>query len=147
MQLVGGEKPLQLTHTRSGILCCADWSPSGQEIAFGRCDDSGGAVFTVPALGGAERKLTDVVCPQVGKSLRKPKYSVLPVTTAEHPDGQQIVYQLGGGNCQILKNEANGSNPLQLTFFDKGFGGTPAGRPMANGSRSTTITTYTAKST
>jgi hypothetical protein len=63
------------------------------------------------------------------------------------PDGQQIVYQLGGGNCQILKNEANGSYPLQLTFFDKGFGGTPAGPPMANGSRSTTITTYTAKST
>src|SRR5258708_6030551 len=63
VQLVGGERPLRLTHTGSGFICCADWSPDGREIAFGRCDDSGGGVFTVPALGGPERKLTDVVCP------------------------------------------------------------------------------------
>ncbi len=38
------------------------WSPGGKEIAFGRCDDNGGAVYLVPALGGAERKLTEVAC-------------------------------------------------------------------------------------
>lgn len=37
VQLIGGEKPLQLTHTRTGTICCADWSPDGREIAFGRC--------------------------------------------------------------------------------------------------------------
>lgn len=63
VQLVGGERPLRLTHTSSGYICCADWSPDGREIAFGRCDDHGGAVFTIPALGGSERKLTDVICP------------------------------------------------------------------------------------
>ena len=63
VQLVGGERPLRLTHTDRGIVCCANWSPDGREIAFGRCDESGGAVFLVPALGGPERKLTDVVCP------------------------------------------------------------------------------------
>jgi Tol biopolymer transport system component len=62
VQLVGGEKPLQLTHFNDGFLCCADWSPDGREIIFGRCDDTGGAVFMIPALGGAERKLTTVVC-------------------------------------------------------------------------------------
>ena len=62
-QLVGGERPLRLTHTDRGIVCCANWSPDGREIAFGRCDENGGAVFLVPALGGPERKLTDVVCP------------------------------------------------------------------------------------
>jgi Tol biopolymer transport system component/DNA-binding winged helix-turn-helix (wHTH) protein len=63
VQLVGGEKPLRLTHTTAGSICCADWSPDGQQIVFGRCDDHGGAVFIIPALGGSERKLTNVVCP------------------------------------------------------------------------------------
>jgi Tol biopolymer transport system component/DNA-binding winged helix-turn-helix (wHTH) protein len=63
VQLVGAEKPLRLTHTQSGYLCCADWSPDGQVIAFGRCTDGVGGVYVVPALGGPERKLTDVVCP------------------------------------------------------------------------------------
>ena len=62
VQLVGGEKPLKLTHTASGYLCCANWSPDGRQIAFTRCDDSGGAVYVVPALGGSERKITDVAC-------------------------------------------------------------------------------------
>jgi Tol biopolymer transport system component len=63
VQLVGGERPLRLTHGGGGYICCADWSPDGREIAFGRCDDNGGGVFIVPALGGPERKLTDVTCP------------------------------------------------------------------------------------
>jgi Tol biopolymer transport system component/DNA-binding winged helix-turn-helix (wHTH) protein len=63
VQLVGGDKPLRLTHTRSGFLGSAAWSPDGQKIAFGRCDDSGAAVYLVPALGGPERKLTEVACP------------------------------------------------------------------------------------
>ena len=62
MQWVGGEKPLRLTHTSTGYMCCADWSPDGRQIIFGRCDDNGGGVYTIPALGGSERKLTDVVC-------------------------------------------------------------------------------------
>jgi Tol biopolymer transport system component/DNA-binding winged helix-turn-helix (wHTH) protein len=63
MQLVGvGEKPLRLTHTASGFLCCASWSPDGRRIAFSRCDDNGGGIYVVPALGGSERKITDVAC-------------------------------------------------------------------------------------
>jgi DNA-binding winged helix-turn-helix (wHTH) protein len=63
VQLVGGERPLRLTHSSRGFICCADWSPDGRQIAFGRCDDNGGGIFLVPALGGPERQLTDVVCP------------------------------------------------------------------------------------
>jgi len=62
VQLVGAETPLRLTHTSAGHVCCADWSPDGRQIIFGRCDDHGGGVFTIPGLGGSERKLTDVVC-------------------------------------------------------------------------------------
>jgi Tol biopolymer transport system component len=72
VQLVGGDKPLRLTHTSSsGPSRSPAWSPDGREIAFARCDDNGGAIFVVPALGGQERKLTDVVCTlgDVGYSL------------------------------------------------------------------------------
>jgi Tol biopolymer transport system component/DNA-binding winged helix-turn-helix (wHTH) protein len=62
VQLIGGEKPLRLTHTRSGFICCTSWSPDGREIAFGLCDDRGGSVMTVAALGGRPRKLTDAPC-------------------------------------------------------------------------------------
>jgi Tol biopolymer transport system component/DNA-binding winged helix-turn-helix (wHTH) protein len=62
VHLIGGGKPLRLTHSESGFTCCASWSPDGHQLAFGRCDDSGGAVFVVPALGGAERKVTSVAC-------------------------------------------------------------------------------------
>jgi Tol biopolymer transport system component len=36
------------------------WSPDGRLIAFRRVTDQGWAIYTVPALGGQERKLTDV---------------------------------------------------------------------------------------
>ena len=62
VQMVGGEKPLQLTSAATRFTCCTAWSPNGREIAFGQCDDDGGGVFVVPALGGTVRKLTDVVC-------------------------------------------------------------------------------------
>jgi Tol biopolymer transport system component/DNA-binding winged helix-turn-helix (wHTH) protein len=62
VQLIGGQKPLRLTYTTTGSLCCADWSPDGQQIVFARCNDDGGAVFIIPALGGSERKLTDMAC-------------------------------------------------------------------------------------
>jgi tricorn protease-like protein len=58
----GDEKPLRLTHTSSGSMCCASWSQDGRELAYGYCGDNGGAVFTVSALGGAPRRITDVSC-------------------------------------------------------------------------------------
>jgi Tol biopolymer transport system component/DNA-binding winged helix-turn-helix (wHTH) protein len=66
VQLVGGDKPLRLTYSKAGFLGAPVWSPDGREIAFARCDDNGGAVFVVPALGGPERMLTDVACGPLG---------------------------------------------------------------------------------
>jgi DNA-binding winged helix-turn-helix (wHTH) protein len=51
VQLVGGQRPLRLTHTQSGYICCADWSPDGQEIAFGRCTDDGGGCLCRSSFG------------------------------------------------------------------------------------------------
>lgn len=63
VQLIGADQPLQITHNTSGFICCAAWSADGQQIAYGHCDDNGGAVFVVPPMGGVERKITEVVCP------------------------------------------------------------------------------------
>ena len=64
--LIAGERrdepPLQLTHIKGGSACCSSWSPDGRELAYGVCNDQGGAVFVVPALGGQSRKVADVAC-------------------------------------------------------------------------------------
>ena len=62
LQLVGGGEPLRLTNSKGGYVGHAAWSPDGREIAFGRCDDDGGAIYTISALGGPEHKVTDVIC-------------------------------------------------------------------------------------
>jgi Tol biopolymer transport system component/DNA-binding winged helix-turn-helix (wHTH) protein len=61
-QLIGSETPLRLTHNQSGLLGRPAWSPDGSQIAFTRCDGRTDGVYVVPALGGAERKLTEVGC-------------------------------------------------------------------------------------
>jgi Tol biopolymer transport system component/DNA-binding winged helix-turn-helix (wHTH) protein len=64
VQLVGGDTPLQLTHFKSGdgVPGPPQWSPDGREIAFARCNSERDGVYTVPALGGAERRLTNSPC-------------------------------------------------------------------------------------
>jgi Tol biopolymer transport system component/DNA-binding winged helix-turn-helix (wHTH) protein len=64
VQLIeGGGRPVQITHTESGISPNLDWSPDGRIIVYGRCwEDNRGALYTIPALGGPEKKLTDVAC-------------------------------------------------------------------------------------
>jgi Tol biopolymer transport system component/DNA-binding winged helix-turn-helix (wHTH) protein len=64
VQLVGGDTPLQLTHHKSGdgVPGPPQWSPDGREIAFARCNSERDGVYTVPALGGAERRLTNSPC-------------------------------------------------------------------------------------
>jgi Tol biopolymer transport system component/DNA-binding winged helix-turn-helix (wHTH) protein len=62
VQLVGADTPLRLTNSKSGVLGAPAWSPDGREIAFIRCDGMNDGVYAVPALGGAERKLTIVGC-------------------------------------------------------------------------------------
>jgi Tol biopolymer transport system component len=64
VQLVGSDTPLQLTHHKrgDGLPGPPQWSPDGREIAFARCNSERDGVYTVPALGGAERRLTNSPC-------------------------------------------------------------------------------------
>ena len=62
VQMIGGEQPLRLTYSGIRQVCCIDWSPDGQWVSFVRCDNGAGGIIKVPALGGVERKVTDVPC-------------------------------------------------------------------------------------
>jgi eukaryotic-like serine/threonine-protein kinase len=58
--LVGGGDPIRITHDPADELSPA-WSPDGRFIAFVRALSSGvSGVFLVPAIGGPERKLTEI---------------------------------------------------------------------------------------
>jgi Tol biopolymer transport system component/DNA-binding winged helix-turn-helix (wHTH) protein len=119
VQLVGGDRPLQLTHKHIGSLCCTSWSPDGREIAFGRCgDNGGGAVYVVPALGGPERKLADVTCAfgDVGVKWTVDSRSLVLVDQCTPGGPQGIVrFSLATGEKQCLHappaNEVGDRNP------------------------------------
>jgi Tol biopolymer transport system component/DNA-binding winged helix-turn-helix (wHTH) protein len=53
--VVGGEKSIQLTNMPGD--CCPVWSPDGRQIAFVRFSGNSFSIFTIPALGGTERRL------------------------------------------------------------------------------------------
>ena len=52
---VGGAKSIQLTNDPGD--CCPAWSPDGRQIAFARYSGDSFSIFTIPALGGTERRL------------------------------------------------------------------------------------------
>jgi len=54
-----GTKPLRLTEHPADEFGPV-WSPDGRQIAFVRAAESGGAIYTVPLLGGQERRLIDI---------------------------------------------------------------------------------------
>ncbi len=53
--VVGGQKSIQLTNKPGD--CCPTWSPDGRQIAFARYSKNSFSIFTIPALGGTERRL------------------------------------------------------------------------------------------
>lgn len=108
VQFVGGQdQPLRLTHTRSEYVDAPTWLPNGREVSFPRCDDHGGAVYVVSALGGPERRITDIACPAG---------AVPPVSWT--PDGKTLVLAdtcvSGGGRGLVVFSMDTGAKHCLL---------------------------------
>jgi Tol biopolymer transport system component/DNA-binding winged helix-turn-helix (wHTH) protein len=57
---VGSEKAIRLTTTHAGSALGPAWSPDGRSIAYIRVGPDYSGLYLVPALGGPERKLSDI---------------------------------------------------------------------------------------
>jgi eukaryotic-like serine/threonine-protein kinase len=79
--------PLRLTNTPEQENL-PSWSPDGEQVAFGRVSEKKWQLFTVPALGGAERLLVE-------QPLR-PSEVLSRSAYCWHPDGKHIVYSSFG---------------------------------------------------
>jgi Tol biopolymer transport system component/DNA-binding winged helix-turn-helix (wHTH) protein len=130
VQLVGGDTPLQLTHHKSGdgVPGPPQWSPDAREIAFARCNSERDGVYTVPALGGAERRLTNSPCSD--------EVAGRPIWT---PDGKEMVMldqcSPGGPRGVVLFSFATGEKRCLATGFPGDFASddalSPDGRTVA----------------
>jgi Tol biopolymer transport system component/DNA-binding winged helix-turn-helix (wHTH) protein len=85
VKAIGSEKADQLTHDPGEWIIPA-WSPDGSTIAFAREGGEKEGIFSVPARGGAERKLADA-------SFEYPGFMSLSWSS----DGRQLVYYADGG--------------------------------------------------
>ena len=96
----GGGAPRQLTRGTEASFFHA-WSPDGSTVAFTRGSASRADIFTIPATGGPEKRLThDTV-------------NDGPVYT---PDGHSIYFDSSrSGTTQIWRMRADGSEAEQMT--------------------------------
>ena len=83
-----GTRPLRLTEHEGDLADRSPvWSPDAKEIAFLRIDGHTAAIYTVPSLGGRERRLADARGP-----------ANFPRQLSWSPDGQSVVYPESASN-------------------------------------------------
>jgi TolB protein len=100
---VGGGTPTQITPVGPSYL--HGWSPDGRTLVFTGQRDGEFDIYTVPAAGGAERRLTTAAGLDDG-----PEYA---------PNGRWIYFNsTRTGRMQVWRMKPDGSQQEQLTFDD-----------------------------
>jgi Tol biopolymer transport system component/DNA-binding winged helix-turn-helix (wHTH) protein len=114
VQLVGGDTPLQITHHKrgDGVPGPPQWSPDGREIAFARCNSERDGVYTVPALGGAERRLTNSPCREnvAGRPIWTPDSKGMVMLDQCTPGGPRalVLFSFATGEKRCLATGSHG---------------------------------------
>ena len=100
---IGGGTPALVTPEGPSYL--HGWSPDGKTLAY--CAERNGQfdIYSIPAGGGEEKKLTDLPGLDDG-----PEYS---------PDGKYIWFNsTRSGLMQVWRMQTDGADPVQMTFED-----------------------------
>ncbi|HMJ62905.1 MAG TPA: winged helix-turn-helix domain-containing protein, partial [Bryobacteraceae bacterium] len=100
VKLIGSGRPVQLTSGANADSYPA-WSPDGRAIAFVRALGRGNAIYWIPPVGGAERKLAD------GYFARGISWSLdgkfLAIAERQSPNGLPSLYRIAVENGERLR--------------------------------------------
>ncbi len=103
VQRIGTDRPLQLTRS-SGYVCCPGWTSDNRYIAFLRCSGEHQGIYQVPALGGPERRLREIIIS--GGLASSPTEQVLVFSEKPAADSPFALFRMSIGDLQ----------PHQITF-------------------------------
>jgi Tol biopolymer transport system component len=115
-----GTRPLRVTEP-TGRDMAAVWSPDGRQLAFVRLVDETAAIYTVPSMGGQERRLVDIASPTRVDSYNPPDLSWSPdgewLAFAERPSEDEP-FRIVRLSLMTLEKQAL-TSPPEGSFGDK----------------------------
>ncbi|MDQ3566146.1 MAG: winged helix-turn-helix domain-containing protein, partial [Pseudomonadota bacterium] len=100
VKLIGAGEPLRLTSNPAPDLNPV-WSPDGRHIAFTR-EGEGSGIYLVPALGGTERKLSEIF--------------------PERPFHKLSLSYSPGGEWLAIADKDSAAEPFSISLFSVGMG-------------------------
>jgi len=105
LKQTGAESPLRLTDSEESERY-PSWSPDGLHLAFARSSALSDAVFTIPSIGGRERKLVDFGRRRIRGLSWSPEPGLMVVSAQEVVGGAAALY--------LVRLDSGGFN--QLTY-------------------------------
>ena len=125
IKLIGSESLLRLTSSSDD--CCPVWSPDGGQVAFARYSAKEYAIYTVPALGGPERKLyAEPLGPRFGDLDWSPNGKSIAFSGSPASQPSYSIFILDADSLEKTQI----TNPSE-SYFDWGPAFSPDGKTLA----------------